>query len=402
MNNIIGLYSKRPEYTGLPIYYDKAKDVYIWIGGKKYLDMSTMGIGCNLLGYANIFIDIKVKQAISKGAFSSLNCYEDYILTEILLNFHPGYKKIRYAKTGGEACKIAMDLAKTFCESKDLNILQIGYNGWHLKNENLIRLNELNDIKDHKDNKFDIVIFELVRNRMPDNECFEILNKWQNEGAILICDEITTGFRFRFGGLYLDYPINPDIVVFGKALSNGYPLSAIMMNWKITSIENDIFISSTYYTDRIGVTAAIETIKNLYTKRFRYLDTIGNCVRNTLILLSKKYGFEIKFNEINQLLHWDFVNDRIIDGVGPENKIMLTFFVEKMLEYSIITGNSFYPCFKHTAKHINYFFKCADKVFNEMKIKKEHGLYNFIQGKIIQDTPVRLVKEKLNTKEVIN
>ena len=125
--------SKRPEMflpNGWPTYYSKAKDCYIWdLDNKKYLDASIMGVGTNLLGYANRLIDNSVKSAIIKGNLSSLNSPEEVMLAEKLIKIHPWFDMVKFARTGGEANAIAIRIARAY-SGKD-NIAICGYHGWH-------------------------------------------------------------------------------------------------------------------------------------------------------------------------------------------------------------------------------------------------------------------------------
>ena len=113
-----------------PTYYKKAKDCFIWdLDGKKYIDVSTMGFGTNILGYSNSKIDNVVSKFIKNGNMSTLNSPEEVFLAEQLVQMHPWFQMVRFARTGGEANSIAIRIARA-ASGKD-GVAVCGYHGWH-------------------------------------------------------------------------------------------------------------------------------------------------------------------------------------------------------------------------------------------------------------------------------
>ena len=259
------LLSKRPNiFTNnkWPTYFSKTKEYFIWdLDGKKYKDFSYMGVGTNLLGYSNNLIDKKIKNVIDKGNISTLNCVEEVFLTEKLLNIHKWAGMAKYAKTGGEAATIALRIARSFNNKE--KIIVCGYHGWHdwylsaqlskkgsLKNHlfenikikgvpdffknttfafNFNNINELKEIIKKIKNKISALIMEVQRNIEPKINFFKSVEKiCKKNRIILILDECTSGFRENIGGLHIKYKIKPDIVLYGKSMSNGYPITAIL------------------------------------------------------------------------------------------------------------------------------------------------------------------------------
>ena len=127
------LLSKRSEMflpDGWPSYYSKAKGVEIWdLDGKKYIDMSIMGVGACILGYADNDVNTAVHRAVDAGSISTLNCPEEVDLAELLLKLHPWADMVRYAKTGGEAMAVAVRIGRAHTD-KDI-VAFCGYHGWH-------------------------------------------------------------------------------------------------------------------------------------------------------------------------------------------------------------------------------------------------------------------------------
>ena len=320
------LLSKRPEMFApniWPSYYSKAKGCEVWdLDGKKYKDFSYMGIGANILGYADDDVNDAVKNAIDGSNMCTLNAPEEVELAEKLCEIHPWADMVRYAKSGGESAAIAIRIARASTQ-KDI-VLFCGYHGWHdwylasnladdnnLEGHLLPGLSPLgvpkglkgtsfpfayndkkafNELIENYDGKIATVIMEPLRNNYPEDGFLEHIREvTKQKGIVLIFDEISAGFRLCLGGSHLKFGIEPDIALFGKALSNGYPMAAIIGRKEIMEAAQDSFISSTYWTDKIGLVAALETIKkHKEIKIEKVLDKNGIMIQNWKELLHLK------------------------------------------------------------------------------------------------------------------
>ena len=318
------LLSKRPEMflpDEWPTYFSKSKACYVWdLNNRRYIDVSLMGVGTNILGYADASIDKKVKEVIYKGNLTTLNCPEEVELANKLVSMHPFNGMVKFARTGGEACSIAIRIARAHTK-KEL-VLACGYHGWHdwylasnikndknlnshlLKNtsiggvpsnlKNTIQLFEYNKINEFKKkiyNKKNIacVIMEVSRNFAPSKNFLEEIRKITfKKGIVLIFDECTSGFRETYGGLHQKFKIVPDIVLYGKAIGNGYPITAIVGKKNIMQAAQTTFISSTFWTDRIGPTAAIATLDKMKKKKsWKFITDQGRKIKKNGISFLK-------------------------------------------------------------------------------------------------------------------
>ena len=258
------LYSKRQEaYLPeiWPTYFSKSKGCCVWdLDNKKYYDFSLMGVGTNLLGYSNHNVDKAVLKNVKKGNMTTLNCPEEVELADKLIELHPWYM-VRFTRSGGEANAVSVRIARTY--SKKQKILVCGYHGWHdwylsskkkntkffsnhlpstIKTDGIpktlekdIFIFKYNDFENFKKiyskNKSDIGIVKMeVSRNVPPKENFlkNIREFCNNNNLVLIFDECTSGFRSNFGGLHLKYKVNPDILILGKALGNGYAINAVI------------------------------------------------------------------------------------------------------------------------------------------------------------------------------
>lgn len=404
------LLSKRPEMflPGLwPAYYKSAKGCQVTdLDNKTYYDMSFMGIGANILGYCDEDVDCAVIDAVNNGSMCTLNAPEEVTLAELLLELHPWADMVRYAKTGGEALSIAVRIARA-CMGKEI-VLVCGYHGWHdwylaanlekgdplsyvhlsglepkgvpsgLADTNFIfsynDLERFQELINKYEGKIAAVVMEPIRNQYPqDNFLQEIRRITAEKGIVLIFDEVSAGFRLCCGGAHLALGVTPDIITLGKALSNGYPMAAIIGKESIMKAAQDTFISSTYWTERIGLAASIATIKKYREHNVeKHLDAIGNAVRNGLQTLAQKHGVAIKITGINPLIHIEFEY--------AEPLVYKTFFTQEMLEMGYLASNAVYACFSHNDSIIKEYLQAVDIVFE--KIEKLDGMQPTLKGDV--------------------
>jgi glutamate-1-semialdehyde aminotransferase len=385
------LFSKNPDLflpKFWPAYFEKTKGCDVWdLEGRKYFDLSMMGVGTNILGYSRKEVDDAVRKAINKGNMSTLNSKEEILLAEKLVEMHPWAGKVRFARTGGEAAAIAVRIARA-ATGKD-KIAICGYHGWHdwylsanlsdsqNLNSHLMRnlpiqgvqknlkssgfVFEYNNFDQLKkivsQNNIGTVIMEVSRNEPPKNNFLENVRKLtKNKNIVLIFDECTSGFRETFGGLHLKYKINPDIATFGKALGNGYAINAVIGKDSIMNYANSTFISSTFWTERIGSVAGLKTLEIMEKiKSWNIISSLGKKIKTNWEFLAKKNNIKIKIQGISALPRFDFVN--------VDNLYYKTFISQEFLKKKFLASNSIYLCTEHKLKILNNYFDILDSVF---------------------------------------
>jgi glutamate-1-semialdehyde aminotransferase len=406
------LLSKRPEMF-LPDewinYCESAKGCEVVdIDGNKFIDMITMGIGACVLGYADEDVNKAVKDAIDKGNMTSLNCPEEVELAKLLTAIHPWSDMARFVRSGGEAMSVAVRIARA--ASKKDRVLFCGYHGWHdwyisanlSSNKTLDghllpglepngiprKLTEtsipfnfnnteefLSLIKKY-DGEVGAVVLESIRNDKPEKKFVETIRRITREKDIVfVVDEITSGFRLNVGGAHLLYNIEPDIAVFAKAISNGYPMGAVIGRREVMQAAQGSFISSTYWTERIGTVAALATLKKLQTINVPvHLVKVGEMVQNGWMDKAKKYGLKIHVSGIYPLSHFDFeTNNPLL------NK---TVFTKIMLEYGFLASTVFYSSYAHKIPVVESYIEAVDKAFDKMSKMSEFDMRKFVNEKI--------------------
>jgi len=375
-----------------PSYFKKAKGVEVWdLDGNHYIDMSIMGVGTCILGYADDDVNEAVKKVIDTGSMCTLNSPEEVELSELLLKLHPWANMVRYARTGGEAVAVAVRIARAYVK-KD-KIAFCGYHGWHdwylsanladdrnldgqllpglkplgvprgLKGTaipfNYNRIDELQKIT--KDNDIGVIIIEPIRHHEPKNDFLGKIRRIADSiGAVLIFDEVTSGWRMKVGGAHELYNVYPDIVVYGKAMSNGFPMAAVVGKEKVMDVAQESFISSTYWTERVGPAAAIATINKISKKKIpAYLCKIGNLISEGWREIADKHNLEMTVTGIPPLTTFVF---------DYENRAELhTLFTQEMLKRGFLASKSVYVSYSHNREHVEKYLSNVDEVFGVIK-----------------------------------
>lgn len=401
------LLSKRPDQFllgGWPSFFKKAYKCFIVDNlNQRYLDFSLMGVGTNILGYANKEVNDAVKKIINSGNSSTLNSENDLLLTNKLIEIHPWAKMATYARTGAEANAIAIRIARAYSGKDEIAIC--GYHGWHdwylssnlknAKNLNNIHLPGLstigipkklkgithpfkyNDIKGFKeliDNNLNIgvVFMEVQRNQKPKVNFLDQIRKiTRNKKIVLIFDECTSGFRETFGGLHLKYKVNPDIAVFGKALGNGVPITSVIGSDEVMKYGFKSFISSTFWTDSLGPSAAIATLAEMKKKKsWIKISQTGKKIKKFWKYLSKKHNVPILIEGLDALPSFKF-NTKM-------HPYLKTFLTQEMLRKKILATNSVYCCIDHD-KYLKIYFYELEKVFIKINyFFKGENIMNFL------------------------
>ncbi len=385
------LLSKRAEMflpDQWPAYFSKAKGCRVWdLDGKEYIDMSIMGIGTNTLGYGHPEVDAAVQKTVVDGNMSTFNCPEEVYLAERLVAIHPWADMVRLARSGGEANAVAIRIARA-ASGRD-KVAICGYHGWHdwylaanLGDEqNLaghllpgldpkgVPQNLRGSVLPFRYNNFPelealvskheigVIKMEVSRNMGPEDGFLEKVRKLATDhGIVLIFDECTSGFRQTFGGLHTLYGVEPDMAMFGKAMGNGYAITATIGRREVMEAAQSTFISSTFWTERIGPTAALKTLDVMEReKSWDTITAIGHEVKRRWGELASRHGLSIEQWGMPALAGFTFA--------GPEALAYKTFVTQEMLAKGYLASNCLYACTEHTPAILDGYFDALDGVF---------------------------------------
>ncbi len=385
------LLSKRAEMflpDRWPAYFSRTNGCQVWdLDGKKYVDMSIMGVGTNILGYGHPEVDEAVRKTIRKGNMSTLNCPEEVYLAEKLIELHPWAEMVRLARTGGEANAIAIRIARAATGKEKVAVC--GYHGWHdwylsanlADDQNLdghllpgleptgvprnlrgtvfpFRYNRYEELRSLVESEeIGIIKMEVERNEPPQPGYLQKVRQLSSQrGIALIFDECTSGFRETFGGLHKKYGVEPDMAMFGKALGNGYAITAVIGRRALMEAAQSTFISSTFWTERIGPTAALKCLEVMERERsWEKITSTGAKIQALWERLSRAYGVPIRISGMPALSSFSFRQQT--------HALAKTFMTQKLLEQGFLASTSVYACVSHDDEVLGKYEASLEKVF---------------------------------------
>jgi len=385
------LLSKRPEMflpEQWPAYFSKAKGCRVWdLDGRELIDMTIMGVGANTLGYGDERVDAAVVATVAQGNMSTLNAPEEVELAERLVAMHPWAEMARFARTGGEANAVAIRIARA-ASGRD-GVAICGYHGWHdwylasnlgeddsLAGHLLPGLDPqgvprnlrgtvfpfgFNDIAALEaliaTGKIGVIMMEVARTFDPSPDFLRKVRELAKaHGIVLIFDECTSGFRQSFGGLHTLYGVDPDMAVFGKALGNGYAVTAVIGRRAVMEAAQNSFISSTFWNERIGSAAALATLDVMeQTQSWEVITGIGVDITQRWRELAAKHGLEISTAGLPALTGFAFK--------GANAAAYKTLISQEMLERGYLAATSVYTCLAHTPDIVDGYFYALDPIF---------------------------------------
>ena len=345
-----------------------------------------MAIGTNTLGYSHPDVDKAVMSVVAKGNMSTLNCPEEVLLAERLIEISsPWGEMVRFARSGGEANAIAIRIARA-ASGRD-GVAVCGYHGWHdwylsanlgdsenlaghllpglnpagvprslgastfpFMYNDLARLEELIATK-----SIGVIKMEVYRNIEPqDNFLQKVRDLATRNGIVLVFDECTSGFRETFGGLYKKYGVEPDMAVYGKTLGNGYAITAVVGSRDVMEAAQSTFISSTFWTERIGPAAALATLDVMEReKSWEVITETGRVWQRRLQQTADEAALPISISGLPSLSTYSVL--------GDDSAECKTYITQELLKRGILAGTGLYASIAHQPAHL-------DELFSELAV----------------------------------
>jgi glutamate-1-semialdehyde 2,1-aminomutase len=373
------LISRRPTRAALgfsPIYAQSARGCRITdVDGNEFIDWSS-AVGPIILGYAHPVVDAAVKAQIDRGSVYSIVHESSVELAELLVRLVPSAEMVRYAKGGGEACTIAVRIARGVT-GRD-KVLLCGYHGWHdwylaanLGAERLADhlfngidpigvpralegtalpfewgdLDRLEDLLRAHGGDVAAIIMEPMRCEMPPAGYLEGVRALADRyGVVLIFDEVSCGWRIALGGVQQVTGVTPDLTVFAKAMSNGYPMAAVAGRRAVMEPVERMFISSAYWDDNIGIAASLATIRELERIDAPALfERLGTDFRERIDGLARETGCPAQCVGVaaHPRIHFDVPHEQ-----APK---VATLFVQENARRGVILASGFFFNAAHDA-----------------------------------------------------
>ena len=393
-----GLLSKRAEMFGAkdwPAYFSRCSGCYVWdLEGRRYIDFAG-GIGAVLLGYADPEVTRAVERRLTLGTYCSLVSPDEVQLAHELLKLHSWAGKVRYARGGGEAMSMAVRIGRAFTGKS--GIAFCGYHGWHdwylaanlgdshaldghllpgldpsgvpreLKGTSVpFHYNDLASFEKalvQLGDNFAAVVMEPMRSTLPkDDFVTRVAARCREAGGVLIIDEITSGMRFGFPGALPALDVTPDIVVYAKALSNGFPFAAIIGKEDVMAAADNSFISSSYWTDGVGPAAALAVLEKMQRRNVQQVVwQRGDALVQQLKELSNQFpacGLNVGGMPVSPAITFQ---------LGEDSLRAKSFFCSRMLQNGFLISSVIYLMYAHQAHHIDALIHSMRIVLSELQ-----------------------------------
>ena len=379
-----------------PIYAQRAKGSrFIDVDENEYIDWVN-GVGAIILGHTDEVVDQAVKEQIDRGSIYTLNSSLEIELAEELIETIPSAEMVRYTKGGGEACAVAARIARG-TTGRD-KILFCGYHGWHdwYQSANYLvdaesgeypfagiepigvpkalagtaipfvygDLAMVETLLEANKGEVAAIMMEPMRTELPAPGYLDGVKELaQKHGAILIFDEVSSGWRPAVGGIQEYLGITPDMSVFAKAMSNGYPMGVVVGSKEVMEPAGQMFISSSYWSDNVGLVASLVTIRELKRRnapeRFK---EIGESLRQSINQAITAAGLSGSLAGLhtNPGLSLDLPDETLRPKVN-------TLFVQEMAKRGIHTYPSFKATLAHSEEDIQITAEAAGEAFKVIK-----------------------------------
>jgi glutamate-1-semialdehyde 2,1-aminomutase len=356
----------------------RGKGSRFWdLDGNEYIDFM-MCVGASILGYADDAVDAAVIAQIRQGTAYSVSHPLEYELARELIDIIPCAEMVRYCKGGGEANTIAVRIARGYTGRE--KVLFCGYHGWHdwylaanLENDSVLdthllpgikpqgvphglagtalpfRYNDLASLEQQlESNQGEVACIILEASRgasLPAPGFLEGVRALATaHGAVLIFDEVVTGFRLGLGGAQAQFGVLPDMATYAKAISNGYAMGAVVGRGAIMEVVGEMFVSSTYWSDAVGLAASLATIRELRRRdAFTRVAEVGARFQQQFDELAEEHELPLRTAGLPQQFAI-----AATEGDATQKKGLKDLYVQEMTRRGFFTSFGVSPSYAHT------------------------------------------------------
>ena len=366
-----------------PLFASKSKGAYLWdIDDNKYIDLVN-SLAAVTLGYGDKGLQKSILKQLKLGVSLSLPTKIESEVAELVIDLVPSAEMVRFSKNGSDATSAAIRLARAFT-GRD-QIVACGYHGWHdwyigttsrnkgipapvsalTHNFQFNNIESLKNVLTLNEGKVAAVIIEPMNDTYPQPGFLEeVQTLAKKAGAVLIFDEVITGFRFSKGGAQELFNVTPDLSTFGKGIANGFPLSAVVGRREIMKEMENVFISGTFGGELLSLTAAKYVLqKHQKDEICEDLINKGTLLSDLTNELIDSFGLS---NVVSLSGHptWKFLKwNKSYEYSAAEIK---TFFMQEIFQEGVLVLNSHNITQAHDKKIIMKIVAAYSKVFGRI------------------------------------
>ncbi|MDX9893236.1 MAG: aminotransferase class III-fold pyridoxal phosphate-dependent enzyme [Patescibacteria group bacterium] len=386
-----------------PLFVSRAKGCRIWdVDGNEYVDMINSLLAVSL-GYNHPSTNRAIAKQLKKGISFSLATLLEGELAELLIKYIPSAEMVRFGKNGSDATTGAIRLARAITGREEIAVC--GFHGWHdwyigsttrklgvpKSTVELTHKFEYNNLESlakifkSRRNKIAAVIMEPMSYEWPkDNFLAKVKKLAHQHGALLIFDEVITGFRFGLGGAQKYFEVTPDLSCFGKSMANGMPISALVGKRQYMKRVEDIFYSFTFGGESLSLAVAIATIQEMKNNNFsKVIDQTGKYLKIGTERIIKKHGL-MEVVELKGANHWQIFFFH--DHRAAKAMEIKSYVQEELLARGVLWYGQHNISFSHRQKDLDFVLSHYNQVFELLSNQLAKGvLSKGIKSRMITD-----------------
>ena len=367
-----------------PFFIERGQGSHVWDpDGNEYIDYVN-ALASVTLGYKDSQVDDAVTTQMKNGVIFSLPHRLEMEVAEKIVDVVPCAEMVRFGKNGSDATAGAIRLARAYT-GKD-HVLVCGYDGWQdwyigSTSRNLgvpentqalthpfqyNNIESLEDCFDEFSGKIAAVIIEPMNIAEPEDGFLQkVKDVTHKHGAILVFDEMVTGFRYSRGGAQEYFGVTPDLATLGKGLANGYPVSAIVGNAEIMKLMDEIFFSFTFGGETLSLAAASATIDKVVNEPVaEHMATQGKKILEKFNVLAKQYGLD---ESIALKGHPSWTILQIGDCGEHSSWKLKTLLFQELYSNGILTIGSHNMSYSHSDEDISDLLSVYEQTFYKIR-----------------------------------
>ncbi len=384
-----------------PKYLQRGRGSHVWdVDGNEYIDF-TMALLPVILGYSFYTTKEAIYRQLEEGITFTLMHPLEVDLSELLVEIIPCAEMVRFGKNGSDVTSAAVRLARA-CTGRD-RVVCCGYHGWHdwyigttsrvkgvpscvRELTSTFRYNDLDSLQEALERNRDevaCVIMEPFCMEEPQGAFLEEVKELAHQnGALLIFDEIVTGFRLSLGGAQEYFGVEPDLATFGKGMANGMPISAIVGRREFMKVFDEVFLSFTFGGEALSLAAAISTIDFIRGKKvIEYLWRQGEKLRDLYNVLAEESGL----TEVTQCRGLPPINYTLFfDSNGFTSLEIKSLFQQECIRRGILFSGRHNLCYSHTDEDISRTLSVYREVMDIVKTALDNGsVKKELRGRVV-------------------